>query len=296
MRSVSLRGLHRRVDHRSRRKCCCFHLRAQSVRSCHRRKCTPVFLSTREQSRLRQHPCDDQRTEKLALVAVPPISVMQHPALDVSFASHGSFPAAAFAAGLPSRRLATRSVQEKNKADQSNRSLSYHTRSSYLVSFCMLSVSLMTECPKMSTWMACSPVRPILKGLSSCKCPNTPHGSNCHGRVQLQAPLLVTESFDPGQYRLTHLNTQDCKTIGKAPITVVPRAQAPKLCVVSIIRRLQPSRLVSLAPVSNAKLRFVKIRSNTSPLKDFVPMSASLTVPCTFQIRNSRFCHSPLQP
>ena len=85
MRSVSLRGLHRRVDHRSRRKCCCFHLRAQSVRLW-----------------IRQYPCDDQRTEKLALVAVPPISVMQHPALDVSFASHGSFPAATFAAGLPS--------------------------------------------------------------------------------------------------------------------------------------------------------------------------------------------------
>ena len=44
--------------------------------------------------------------------------------------------------------------------------------------------------------------------------------------TQVQALLLGTESFDPGRYRLTRLNTQDCETIEIASLIVVPRAQA----------------------------------------------------------------------
>ena len=97
------------------------------------------------------------------------------------------------------------------------------------------------------------------------------HYRVCQG-VQIQELLLGTESFDPGWYRLMNLNTQDCKTIGIASLIVAPRDRTKKKSVRSLHQPLTAAyKACSLTPVANTKLRFVKIRSNTSPLNSFVP-------------------------
>ena len=88
------------------------------------RKCDLVFLSTRERTWLRQHPCVDQR-RILVSVAVMLFFVVQHPALVESFASgpaYASSPVATVAAGTHNQK------SHQNEAEQRIRSLRYHGR------------------------------------------------------------------------------------------------------------------------------------------------------------------------
>ena len=55
-------------------------------------------------------------------------------------------------------------------------------------------------------------------------------------RFQNQSLLLGAESFDLERHKLTHLNTQDCGTIGIAPLIYrTTKSDTPKLCTASSV-------------------------------------------------------------